>query len=111
MSKKQYGVSVRHDPDIHNAVSAAAAWYNFKLQNAFDALVHDRAKALLERMEKDLRAMREAPAGTRFKKPTFAEVVRELFKLEIPPYLGGGNEDSGPNKYRQRKTRHKKGEE
>lgn len=111
MSKNQYGVSMRHDPHVHNLISTACAWYDVRLQRGFDMLVYDRAEALMDRMSKDLKAMRDTPASEVFRKPSFAQVIKELFDINVPPFLqeaeGGGGKKGG-NRFQQRRTRRKK---
>lgn len=111
MSKNQYGISLRHDPHVHNLISTAAAWYDHRLQKAYDILIFDRVEALMERMAVDLKRMRDTPAGEVFRKPSFAQVIKELFDINVPPFLqeaeGGGGKKGG-NRFQQRRTRRKK---
>lgn len=107
MSKDQYGVSMRHDPHVHSLVAVAAQWYGYSIQKAFDALVLDRAKKLSERMEDDLRAMREGPGDKPFPRQPFHQVVKELFGIDIPQYLRDNETATG----RRRRRSNKKAEE
>lgn len=108
VAKNQYGVSVRHDPTVHQAISTAASWYDVKLQKAFDILIWDRAEALLEHMRKDLLDLREASsADERPRRKTFQEVIKDLFGIDVPGHLGG---DRPLPKHAQRKTRHRRKE-
>ena len=113
MSKNQYGVSMRHDPRVHELISMVAAWYDYRLQKAFDVLIYDRAEALAERLQKDLKERKNTPADEVYRKPTFERVLKELFDIDVPPFLQEVDKEGGrkPGKFQQRRTRHhKKGE-